>query len=404
MHLVEHAPLPRDLNIDPMQDQDDHVVESHTRIESYKHDYGQHSANALEMAEPKATAVEAADVIFGYHKKRSREDWLNAQEADRAAKLEQADEILKRFRQSIARERPLDDEYRAKRKKLFSSLGFSEPEAKEVTRSWGSFKASRPKELGSEEDTIWQGRYNKIVQSNLEQIIELDNREPGSAVALFRTYGIRNFGRYNMFDLIRQYRGDAREPLHVWLSSAEDWSDSLNSNGQDAISTEAAEAGMDSPVFIEAATPIETFRRFLAVKQNFEGEISSVGVSAHGATESITLSRRSKLAAGDIESSKAIERLVANGTLTPDFSVILSACYGQKLAKEISKHTEGKVVAPGNETNGVYIDYSRSKEKIRHAGRGNVRIYQGGEHLTRRAKLRRLAKKILDKSGVRLVA
>lgn len=322
------------------------------------------------------------------------------------ARTEQAGILLNRFEQNLAGEQPLDDEYRQERNTFFASMGFSNGEAVAIMRSWMSSVQGRPKEIGSRADHEWQANLMDIMRANYEQLIDLEREAPGAAKELFNNYGIRSFARYDMHDLIRQHNGEANEPLQVMLVSAEDWSDAFDGRQKGMVTSEAQQLGMTSPVFVEAATPIEAFKHLLQVKQNFGTEISGIAVSAHGGPDSLVLSQESRITSDTIVKTNAIERLIKNGTLTPDFRTIFSACYGQKVAQELSRHTKGSVATPGQETSGMYIE-NLDTGKVKHEGKGRVQIYENGERVDgfrKIRKLKHLSKRVLTRAGVRLAA
>lgn len=393
------------------------IVDDFDRLEQIKQEQSAFSEQVQAEADTADNAVDAANLIFdayrgGAETEGDKADHSEDEEKPERTLKEKMEETHKEIdtlvgfldKRSTRSQTPEEDaQYIELRDKIFGQAGFTQTETGEVLKAWASY---RPKFEGdtptAEEIKERQEDLADLYTQNITRIADISHRSPGSAVALHRNYGIRNFGRYSERHLLDQHEGRIQEkPVTVALAAAYDWNGFMSKYA--GISNNLTHMDANEPVITEAATPIEAFRNMLTVKRNF-GEIKQIYATAHGNHDYIQFSEGTEgaLTSGDIEKSKAIQRLVENGTLTKDVEIILSACYAEKLAQASSKQTEGQVSATGKELyGGLYTDY---KGRLRQERSRSVHTYEQGRRVNGIHRMRVMGRKILEKAGLRLAA
>ena len=279
-------------------------------------------------------------------------------------------------------------DYRAKKDALFQELGFKPHESKAILRSWASYNPDRKDVSPTEEHEIRR----KAFRSNLESIAAIEKMDPGAAAALHHIYGIRNFTRFNPAELVQQLHAANTGSAEVIMAATDDWNNSFSGEGE--LAKARHEVFMESPVYVEAARPIEAFVRLAQVKQR-HGSIKRVVAAGHGSEDSLQLSTQNEsITADSLKRTKAIEDLIERGVLDPDAAIILSSCEGMKLAQEISKQTEGLVVASGTSSDGLYQRTQNERDYHDNSG-AKAKIYEKGRRTDGIRRVRRLGQKAL---------
>lgn len=341
------------------------------------------------------------DAIFDHYKPRALTD-LSAETVDAPASAEQRQQEINTVVSLLGRRLEGGDEqtvheYREKKDELFSSLGFKPYEANEILRSWASYSPDRSKVSLQEE------RQNRLeaFQNNLEAMAQIETLELGGAAELYRTYGIRNFQRYYPDELVRQLKAENTGSVEVIVTSSDDWNGSFSN--REAAAQARQDVLMESPIYIEAARPIEAFLRLARVKE-MHGTVERIMVNAHGNDDSLEF--RSQNAAIDVDSlrrNQAFQQLIEQGILEPDAAILLSSCEGLKLAKEVSAQTQGMVVASGTETEGLY---QLDKEGRRYVNRSGpkAKLYERGKRIDGVRRIRTVGRRLLSATGIRPAA
>jgi hypothetical protein len=398
-------------------EQQQRIVDDFDRLEQTRQDQAAFSEHVQAEADTTDNAVDAANLIFDAYRgdteaEADKAEHFEDEEKPEPTLKEKIEETHKEIdtlvgfldKRSTRTQTPEEDaQYLELRDKIFGQAGFTQSETKEVLRAWASYRPEFKGETPTaEEIKERQENLADLYRQNITRIADISHKSPGSAAALHRNYGIRNFGRYSERHLLDQHEGRIQEkPVTVALAAAYDWNGFMSERG--GISNNLAHIDANEPVITEAATPIEAFRNMLAIKRNF-GEIKQIYATAHGDHDSVQFSEGADgvLTSGDIEKSKAIQRLVENGTLTKDVGIILSACYAEKLAQVSSKQTEGQVSATGKELyGGLYTDY---KGRLRQERSRSVHTYEQGRRVNGIHRVRVMGRKILEKAGLRLAA
>lgn len=388
------------------EEDEQRIIDTFDRQEQIRRDQAEFSEQVLTEADSADNAVDAANLIFDAYRSTSNTEADTEEREESELTLKEKFEesykeidtlvglLNKRYSRSQTPEE--DVQYKEIRDRIFSDAGFTPKERENILKAWGSYDVD-----GKDAEEL-KKEMSPIYRANITRMTEVSLRSPGSAAALHRGYGIRNFGRYSEGHLLNQYEGNINEkPVKVLLAAAHDWNGGMGTTG--GLSRDAHDIEMDEPVIVEAETPLEAFRHMLAVKQNF-GEIGQAYIAAHGNKDAVELSHNQAgiLSAGSLEKSKAIQRLIENGTLTKDVDIILSACFAENLAKEASKQTEGRAMAAGKS---LYTSlYTDEKGRIRQDNNHSVLTYERGHRVSGMYRIRAMGRKILQKAGIQLVA
>lgn len=377
------------------------IIESYDRLEeAIQEDKSQHAA-MIEKADA-ADSSEMVDTIFDYYKPKALTEGNTVETDEDKDQLvqhrnEQINNVVSLFDQRLrGGDEAVVAEYRAQKDELFADLGFKTHEANEILKSWASFNPT-DRDPGQVKARRLQG-----FRQNFLSMAELDAAQPGAAAELYRRDGIRNFMRYQPAELLRQLHNENKQPVEVILSAADDWNGAYTS--PESLTWAGKGIHMEEPVYVEASRPLEAFIRLAQIKER-SGAIKRIRVSAHGSDDSLELRTGDENADIDVTSlqrTQAIKELVERGILDTDAVIILAACKGVSLGKEISRQTTGTVVATGRSTEGIILE-EKGTDRYFSTGwdRSNATLLERGKRVDGIRRVRTLGRKMLQSIGIR---
>lgn len=365
----------------------------HQRHELQQHVADKHSEKALMNAERGGDATDVAHIIFSYYKRQPME----ALEPTITEGRQAVESMVAAYSNRLKHNEKPGDEYATQRRAMFGRFGLEEEQISDIAKSWGAASNRRKMNPHTAKGREELDKYLGNIRQNLTSMVYLEAKYPGSVKGLFEKYGIRHFSRYYHEDLIDQHRGIHTGPVEVCDSAADDHNFAFSSRGVSygGESSHARGLGIKKPLFIEARDPLEALSRLGTIREEF-GEIKKIVFTAHGLKNLINFGLGA-LTEEQVRRDKSFQKLIEEGVLVPDADIILSACYGQKLAKAISEQVKGKAVAPGRKTGGVHRDpqtgeYLHIPIKSRNE---SVQIFEQGQR-TNVGRLRRLGRRALS--------
>ena len=266
-------------------------------------------------------------------------------------------------------------------RQLLQQMGINDDHISKTWRNGGYYE--------KRDLSLFDGKYTW----NMDTLIRLENKHPGSSAALYNRFGIRHFRRYNHELLAKQFENiDRDEPYGLIISAHADHNGTFSRYYQEkelarlfeelpqSILLRVAEVGNKR----ELAALIYRLRRFYP--KHWPEFVIAAG---HGNWNSITVgsgeSKVNSLTLWDIKDTRASAFLEF---LKHSSSVILNSCltgrpYG--LAQTLSEKIPGRVIANSEtishahfqvyntQISGIYIDASFD--------RGQKIVYQNGRRI-----------------------
>ncbi|MDP3953425.1 MAG: hypothetical protein Q8P99_01195 [bacterium] len=236
------------------------------------------------------------------------------------------------------------------RYKLFSALGLNQLDTDDIqaalrSRLWYS-------------ESVYETMDETMDLSNktLDAMIKLETLRPGAVKMLHDTYGIRFFGRYDLWKLIDQIDGKLDHRRKVLYTAASD----RNGAFDHMYSRMVLFDDDNNRIVVEGATLMEIGRRLVRLSRQI-GPIEELVIAGHGTASGVRLGENTRLEQSQVVRSKGLTRLTDRKVISATTSVIFMSCKtgarkGMKkgIASSFAKQTGVRVYAPKHNSSGGF--------------------------------------------------
>lgn len=205
---------------------------------------------------------------------------------------------------------------------ILRMAGFEQPQRDDLLRCWGESFVGLPFS-GFTPEQIHQ-RKQELVMTSLKVMNDLMAEGPEVLHGVYKTFGIRQFGRYQASTLLEQLKNyqssnpALEQSTTLVVTATDDWSGSLHDTEESF--------GMLKPVYMEASSIGEMARAVVKTRKHF-GPINNLVIHGHGSKHRLELSKASPITSETACASLGLARIEEKGILAPGARLVLAACH-----------------------------------------------------------------------------